>query len=88
MAYDKVEKAEITELREEARYWKRQALKARESRIAARLRAEEVARPTVEIVRGETWWRVMVNGERIDGYETKGEADIIAERLKKAFETK
>jgi hypothetical protein len=85
---DKVEKAEMTELREEARYWKRQAIKARESRIAARLRAEEVARPTVEIVRGETWWRLLVNGERIDGYETKDEADAIAVRLKKAFETK
>lgn len=82
------EKSEMKELREEARYWRRQALKARRERDEARIRASDCAQPRVEIVRGETWWRVLVNGVRIDGYEDEDTAKTIKECLRRAFEVK
>lgn len=75
-------------LREEARHWRRQAEKARAQRDEARQRASDVKHPRVEVVRGETWWRVVVNGEYLDGWEEEGTANTIAQRLRKAFEVK
>lgn len=75
-------------LREEARYWRRQARLAKQQRDEARARATGIARPVVEVREGETWWRVYVNGERIDGHEEESTAQIIAARLRKAFEVK
>lgn len=82
------ESRELRELREEARYWKRECMKARAVAKAARCRADEIARPSIEVQRGETWWRVLVNGERIDGYEIEAAAQATAERLRKAFVSK
>lgn len=79
---------EERELREEARYWRRQALKARKERDAAVTRASSIARPIIEVREGETYWRVYVNGERIEGYEEPETAETIATRLRHAFESK
>lgn len=82
------ESEEMRALREEARHWMRQAKKARAERDEARQRAYQLATPVVEVVEGETWWRVIVNGLRIDGFEEYETAHTIAERLRKAFEVK
>ena len=81
----KAENEEIEALREEARYWQREALKARERADEAAKRARDIAVPSVTVIRGETWWRVYVNGERIDGHETEETANTVADRLRKAF---
>lgn len=65
---------EEQELREEARYWQRECKKARAKMKEARARADAIARPVVEVVRGETWWRIVVNGVVIDGYEEESVA--------------
>ena len=79
---------EMQALREEARHWRREALKARAQRDAARLRSDGIERPYVVVERGETWWRVLVNGQRIDGYESEDDAQTIVVRLRQAFESK
>ncbi|MFI5297747.1 MAG: hypothetical protein ACHREM_06565 [Polyangiales bacterium] len=80
------ESAKVRELREEARYWARQAKVARRKAEAAATRARDIERPVVTVRQGETWWSVYVNGERIDGHETQDVANTIAGRLRKAFE--
>ena len=79
---------ELQALREEARHWQREAKKARKQRDDARARADGIKSPLIEVVRGETYWRVVVNGMRIDGYEEEGVAETVANRLRKAFEVR
>jgi hypothetical protein len=79
---------EIKALREEARYWKREALKARKKASATSERASSMARPVVNVVQGETYYRVLVNNVRIEGWEEKEVAENVASRLRKAFKPK
>jgi hypothetical protein len=83
-----IDAEEAEALREEARYWRRQAKIARAQRDQSRQRVRDIAAPRVEVIEGETYWRVYVNGEYVDGQEERSVADTIAHRLRKAFEVK